>query len=673
MPPSFLWYQCTNEACGHRNRGWAARCPKCSEFSLKIIEPGAVNTITTDMIPEAPPDPTPDELDEGAQPVALCDVADEPIKRDGTGFPQIDEVLGGGLVEATVLLLSGDPGAGKCLGRGTPVLRMDGRVVPVEDVRYGDLLAGPDGKPRRVLGTNRGVGELYRIIPTTGDSWICNRDHVLTLVYSGRPKKYGDQPFDMSLDEWFSKGPEFKHHAKMFSVGVDQFDDDEGETSRRIDPYFLGLWFGDGTKEMRANAAGDLHLAKVQITKPDVEVRLACEAEAARWGLRFHERNDEERCPSYQIVFNGDGNWNFAESNPLLMELRSLVGRDLTIPRSYSRAPRAERLAFLAGIIDSDGDLDKNCFSVTQKREDWAREVWWMARSLGLCATIASRIGRCKLPSGDVFEGTYWRVTISGNTDMVPTRIPRKQAGPRGQKKDATRTGFRVDSLGEGEYFGFELDGDGRFLLGDFTVTHNTTLTLQIAERSGMRVLYTSGEESVKQISQRAHRLDIDTHRITLFAENNLDRILKHAVRLKTEMLVIDSIQTVSDPRIRGESGSPTQVKACTKRLMDFAKTTNVVVWIIGHITNEGKLAGPKTLKHLVDVVLWIDVVNAIRRHVKCHGKNRFGPSNVTARLDLTNEGMVEVTQLMSGDGDDEPDTENGEGSGAYWDDPKRN
>ena len=377
-----------------------------------------------------------------------------------------EDLLARGLRPARKLLFTGPPGVGKCLGIDTPVLAANGMKVSVQNICPGDLLMGPDGMPRTVLSTTSGHGELFRIVPIKGEPWVCNDAHVMTLVHSET-----NAIVDVPLNELLTMSLSRRHHLKQFSVGVHAFKVQPSELL--IDPYFLGLWIGDGDKGLGPNG-----LRCIRVTKPDIEVRHECERVAARWGLHVAVY-DEARCPIYEIASND-------RKNRLLVEMRSLLGADLRIPSSYTTAPREQRLALLAGMLDSDGDLSHNCFCFTQRREDYARAAWWLARSLGLCAVMTPHTGRYKRTDGTVFEGTYYRVTISGDVDVIPTRIPRKQALPRQQKKIATRTGFSVEPMGLGAFYGFTLDGDGRFLLGDFTVTHNTMAVGAVAQAIGM-------------------------------------------------------------------------------------------------------------------------------------------------------------------------------------------
>lgn len=379
-----------------------------------------------------------------------------------TGISELDHKIGGGLHAGQLGIWMGGTGVGKCLKIGTQVLRYDGRLVPVESVVVGDELMGPDSRPRRVLSTVSGVDDLYRVIPTKGDSWVCTADHILTLVHTSR-----GLTIDVSLPEYLAKCKKFKHCYKQFSVGV-EFPRSE---SLPLDPYFLGVWFGDGTKSL-GNAKTPL--PGVSITSMDPEIRQCIETIASQFNMsvRVENTSNKGKASTFYIIgkswigeghkaHGGSGRW----SNILLDLLRSIVGPGANIPQQYLTSSHADRAAFLAGFIDTDGSLQHNCYEITQKRRDYADVVCFVARSLGMRATCAQ-----KFIDGVV----YWRCVLSGNVDVIPVRIARKRAMPRRQIKDARRTGIVVMPDGRGEYAGFTLDGDGRFLLSDFTVTHNS-------------------------------------------------------------------------------------------------------------------------------------------------------------------------------------------------------
>ena len=364
------------------------------------------------------------------------------------------------------LLLLGAAGAGKCLGRSTPVMSHNGVILPVETVRTGDKLMGPDGNPRTVMSTTSGVGPLYRIVPIKGTPWICNSEHILTLVHSST-----SSVVDISISDFLQKNKTFRQQHKLFAPenGVDFVSKD----NLPVDPHFLGLWYGDGGK-VKSRAIVIEELNGVTISKPDPEVLTVCEEQAIVWGLRVNRvLEDDDKCPTYRLAVQHGGQ----VENPLLNALRVLYKDGNALPFKYLTSSRSDREAFLAGLLDSDGHLTNNCFEIVQKKRGWAEGICYLARSLGFRATMTEKVLRTKVPEMIHLNGSvYWRIMLSGDFTSLPMRIARKTATARKQKKRVTRTGFKVESVGVGEFFGFELNRDGRFLLGDFTVTHNSML-----------------------------------------------------------------------------------------------------------------------------------------------------------------------------------------------------
>lgn len=394
------------------------------------------------------------------------------------------------------MLLYGTNGVGKCLGKGTPVLLFDGSVKYVEDVEQGDLLMGPNSKPRTVLSTNAGRGELFRIVPTKGESWVCNDVHVLTLTGAkGTPieGKIRDVPLDQYLrelegggwlaDKWylFRKAVEFPEQPAL-----------------DVPPYLVGLWMGDGSTGAAA----------ISNTRP--EIRDYCRSVAVENGYLLRERvGGRLESPTVTMSFvtqTGTGGAS-PKCNKFLTFFRTecSYGVYKTLPRRYLTASRRERMELLAGIVDTDGENNKNSFtSVTVTGEYYREDLLFLCRSLGFQATVqSSKTHHCV--SGKV--STYYRISISGPLDSLPTRV--RKYPPRENPRRVLVEGFTVDPIGEGDYYGFTLDGDGRFLLGDFTVTHNTTFACQFEKPLALVSVEPGGNaggaKSVKRIEGGTH------------------------------------------------------------------------------------------------------------------------------------------------------------------------
>ena len=182
------------------------------------------------------------------------------------------------------------------------------------------------------------------------------------------------------------------------------------------------------------------------------------------------------------------------------------------IPHEYKTASRKDRLELLAGLIDTDGHYNHGRFEFCSKSQQLANDVMFVVRSLGLAAYKSPK---------EINSTSYYCVSISGDCSIVPTRIPRKQSSVRLQKKDVLRTGFTCKPTGTIEnYYGFTVDGDNRYLLDDFTVTHNCGKTVgfsaiahEIQQKTGINVLIIAHrDELLTQAAQKYRYIDPDAH-----------------------------------------------------------------------------------------------------------------------------------------------------------------
>lgn len=353
-------------------------------------------------------------------------------------------------------------GGGKCLGRGTPVLMFNGDVRAVETIQPGDLLMGPDSKPRLVKSICTGIEKMYQVKPIKGDSWRCNASHILSLKISGTESvshngcRYrGGEVVNITAENLATANKTFLHCAKLWRVGVTSWP----TAALPLDPWVMGVWLGDGGT------------GKPEIHNPDDEVMRGllnwCDTVGAV--LRITKRGSDCR------LLRVNGVTREHHTNPLTLALEAAgVLRQKHIPTAYKTGDMNQRLELLAGLIDTDGHHDGRAgLQFTSISEEMANDVAFVARSVGLAAYVRSAEKGCQ--TGAV--GTYWLVSISGDTSIIPCRIARKQCPPRAQKKSALTTGFNLIEEESDVYFGFEIEGPDRlFLLGDFTVTHNTIL-----------------------------------------------------------------------------------------------------------------------------------------------------------------------------------------------------
>jgi DNA repair protein RadA/Sms len=181
-------------------------------------------------------------------------------------------------------------------------------------------------------------------------------------------------------------------------------------------------------------------------------------------------------------------------------------------------------------------------------------------------------------------------------------------------------------------------------LIGGEPGIGKSTLLLQIAlELSRLKVLYVSGEESEQQIKMRSDRMEIASNGCYVLTETNTQQIFAQIEALKPDLLIIDSIQTLHSQLVESPAGSVSQVRECTAELMKFAKETNTPVFLIGHITKEGTIAGPKVLEHMVDTVLQFEGDRHLAYRILRTSKNRFGSTHELGIYEMRAAGLRQV------------------------------
>lgn len=187
-------------------------------------------------------------------------------------------------------------------------------------------------------------------------------------------------------------------------------------------------------------------------------------------------------------------------------------------------------------------------------------------------------------------------------------------------------------------------------LLGGEPGIGKSTLALQVTIHLGLRqnVLYVSAEESLEQVAMRAERLGIHDSKIKFLSDRNLESILASVAKEKPSVLVIDSIQTISSLDLPGIAGSVSQVRSCTEILMEAAKEKGFCIILIGHITKDGNLAGPKTMEHLVDTVLYLEGDQKGEHRLLRASKNRFGSVNEIGVFEMTEKGLLEISDAAA-------------------------
>ena len=229
--------------------------------------------------------------------------------------------------------------------------------------------------------------------------------------------------------------------------------------------------------------------------------------------------------------------------------------------------------------------------------------------------------------------------TVAAVAKAAKPQLLKEFSGP-GELRKPTGIGELDRVLGGGV-----VDGSLVLIGGDPGIGKSTLLLSAAAKFSGRNgnVLYVSGEESAAQTGLRARRTGALEEKMWIMAETNLDNILAEALQMSPAMVVIDSIQTVFCPETPGAAGSISQVRESTGRLLRFAKDNNIPVMIVGHVTKDGNIAGPRLLEHMVDTVLYFEGERNYAFRVLRPIKNRFGTIAESGIFSMEQEGLVEV------------------------------
>ena len=330
------------------------------------------------------------------------------------------------------------------------VIMYGGEIRKIKDVQAGDYLQGPDGKPRKVLQIHSGQSEMVEVSPFRSKPFKITKNHVLNLRRYVRPSINGTRvgtfiKENISAEEYINKSADYKHSSWLWRAGQDY-----PTKEVCIPPYILGIWLGDGSSDTSA------------LTTMDIDIELAWTS----WGFNqgcYHIISDKRNNKAQTIKLSTDR----GKPNPCLNLLKSIgVLKNKHIPSIYLKGSRQQRLELLAGLIDTDGYVNSSTASIeiTQKRNQLAKDIQQLCWSLGYSCTITIKA---------VNDVEYYRLIISGvDIEQVPVRLQYKK--PKNSKSNQSNRKFTIREYGIGEYYGVTVDGDNLYLMGDYTVTHNS-------------------------------------------------------------------------------------------------------------------------------------------------------------------------------------------------------
>ena len=320
------------------------------------------------------------------------------------------------------LLLYHGLGTGKCLKIDTPLIMSDGSIKMVQDVNVGDLLMGDDSKPRTVLSLARGRDKMYDIIPANGETYTVNKEHILCLKADEFPKWSCVAVDSLFKIQWIEDN--------TFNYKTFPFSDNPAEAIIAAGQFFENIMRNKKTNQSIIEIAVKDYLELPEQTKVILK------------GYKVPINFPEKELPSDPYKFG-------------------YLGKMPSIPQVYKCNSINNRLQLLAGVIDSTGYLHVEGVKIDNAPEKWTNDVIYLARSLGFVCY--------KTTEGLILNGK--------GVEKIPTKLI--NILPNTQDSQTT---IRVEYVNDDEYYGFTLDGNCRFMLGDFTVTHNTCSAIGVCE-----------------------------------------------------------------------------------------------------------------------------------------------------------------------------------------------
>jgi DNA repair protein RadA/Sms len=273
------------------------------------------------------------------------------------------------------------------------------------------------------------------------------------------------------------------------------------------------------------------------------------------------------------------------------------------------------------------------------------RQTQYVCQSCG--RITAAYMGRC--PRCNEFD-TMVEQLIEPETPAKAKRVPGANDSRPTRLREVAADGLDRLALPVAEFsrvLGGGLVPGSVILVGGDPGIGKSTLLLEIAAMTANAhgaALYVSGEESARQIKMRADRLGLESEDLFLVTETGLHAIIDHIQTVKPVLAIVDSIQTTYNEEMNSSAGSVSQVRECASRLQEIAKQTGVVVVLVGHVTKEGAIAGPRVLEHIVDTVLYLEGDPFHRYRLLRSVKNRFGATSEVGVFEMTEQGMSEVT-----------------------------
>lgn len=644
-------FKCTN--CGAVYIKWQGKCGQCDSWGTVEEDdtPTVKQTAAAALKPQASARLS--QATTNAKAVKITDISKDGMKeRLSTNISEFDRVLGGGIVRGGVLLLAGAPGSGKALALNTRIPTPDGWTL-MRDIQTGDYVYDRQGKPTKVTAVTEVMTdrECYLIEFSDGTSIVADAQHEWVTAVSNSHPRFSTETIKTTRQ--IAATLEVDSGRLNHSIRITEPLQGE-EKELLLPPYTLGAWLGDG------------HSAGGRITGVDSEIfdnirqeGVIVKKNSALYGyslsfprpeMDFYKecRQCGKELSSTSQQRQGRGNCNEHKNTQTFQRtLRELnLINNKHIPSQYLRASVSQRRALLAGILDTDGTISKSgsvTIGVTNGR--LAADIYDLIIGLGFKGSRTQKrvFGRTEESS------TFYMITF---TPEIPVfKLSRKNARITSSYRKTNRRIYikNVTRIETVPVKCIQVDNDEHmYLAGESMIpTHNSTLLGAVSKaiaNSDKQVLYISGEENETQIASRHDRIGALSGNIWILSESNVDNAVQHIYDIKPDLVIVDSIQTLLSSNSEGRVGSPSQVTEVANTFTQIAKQTNTPTLMIGHLTKNDSIAGPRVVEHLVDVVLYLEADPDSSLRLLRGVKNRYGSTEEVGVFIHTSDGLEEMT-----------------------------
>lgn len=555
---------------------------------------------------------------------------------------------------------------GYCLGKGTEIILATGERKKVEELKIGDkLMPVFTNKPPEICGLNTGQDMLYQISGKYIKSVVVNSKHILPVKGVWNKKIYFK-----TAKELFNLSFKGQAHYRLLREPA-QFE----KGKYIIPPYLLGLWLGDGTASK----------PDITLHEDEKEIMEYLQEYTKEAGYSLKVRRDmrlfNNKILTASIIWKNGGDVKSREK-AFVNKLRGIgIYKNKNIPTEYLKGVIEDRLELLAGLIDTDGSLTgagKTAYAIYQSNLHLISQIKELVESVGLNATLKEKKQTVTHILGRKIKANrLWRLTISGNTNCIPVKVNRKKIKKQ-SKKNVDGLTFKIEKIGIGEFYGFELTGNKLFLAQDYIVHHNTsagksTLLAQMITdvcKAGAKTVIFSMEDSredkmMKLLANLAYigqtRLMVgdieDEHTQKKLSEAeeilrqwglyiyddvyNVDdmrlKIKKHKLQGGADVVCVDFIQNIG-----GKGTLYERISEAIIKLQKMARELEVTMIVVSQVSNEGMrsnseiigLKGAGELSAAADIILWL-------KRVKGEGNEKSLDCEIKKNRPFGKTGMV--------------------------------